>query len=270
MSLKHLKKGSPTETITKKWQRGHHKQSVAVSWVNQLTLPSGVVTVPLVLCDKRILLPATRFIYLYCKTSWQRSCASPGSDRILFLSSENNSLIWILIRKTQNFWLKLLLWCFPQVFIQFAKKGKTENLFPTWFLCTVNTSNIWCDSCFVKEMRKKKGSRGDCCFDLSCINTLEENTFLHPDHQSCQFWEGWQLLFPTKRINKSGDGNLFFFFKGSWWADVVPMEGRRGEGKRGLQASGDDTTEARECGKRERNLWWVNSHHRLFELGQVV
>lgn len=240
MSLKHLKKGSPTETITKKWQRGHHKQSVALSWVNQLTLPSGVVTVPLVLCDKRILLPATRLIYLYCKTSWQRSCASPGSDRILFLSSENNSPIWILMRKTQNFWLKPLLWCFPQVFIQFAKKGKTENLFPTWFLCTVNTSNIWCDSCFVKEMRKKKGSRGDCCFDLSCINTLEENTFLHPDHQSCQFWEGWQLLFPTKRINKSGDGNLFFFLK--VLDELMSFQWRAGEERENVGSKPQETT----------------------------
>lgn len=147
-------------------------------------------------------------------------------------SSQNNSPIWILMRKKQitldwNFCFDVFLTVKKS--IHFAKKErKTEKLFPAWFLCTVNTCNIRCDSCFVKEMRKKKGSWGDWCFDLSSTNTLEENTFLHPDHQSCQLWECWQLLFPTTLFNKSRDGNLFFErFLMSWCCSNGGQE-RRG------------------------------------------
>lgn len=123
------------------------------------------------------------------------------------------------------------------LFILQKRERRTEKLFPAWCLCTVNTSNIRCDSCSVREIRKKKGSWGDWCFDLSCINTLEKkkNThFLHPDHQSCQLGECWQLLFPTKLFNKSGDVNLFFLkrFLMSWCRSDGAQE-RRGEKKTG-------------------------------------
>lgn len=94
---------------------------------------------------------------------------------------KNNSPIWILTRTTQitfdwNFCFDVFL-TVKKVYSVCKKKKerKREKLFPAWFLCTVNTSNIRCDSCFVKEMSKKKGSRGDWCFDLSCINTMEAN-----------------------------------------------------------------------------------------------
>lgn len=64
------------------------------------------------------------------------------------------------------------------LFILQKRERRAEKLFPAWCLRTVNTSNIRCDSCSVREIRTKIGSWGDWCFDLSCINTLEEKTHI--------------------------------------------------------------------------------------------
>lgn len=160
------------------------------------------------------------YIHLHRKMSREPSCSSRlWQDPVFFITKQQFNLN-IDEKTPNNFRLKLSLWCLSSqfekkrsLFILQKRERKIEKLFPAWCLCTVNTSNIRCDSCSVREIRKKKGSWGDWCFDLSCINTLEEKKthFLHPDHQSCQLGECWQLLFPTKLFNKSGDANLFFF-----------------------------------------------------------
>lgn len=87
---------------------------------------------------------------------------SPGSDRILFLSSRANRPVWILIRKNpNNFSMKLLLWSFPRrekknSFYKNSLEKVQQKLFPAWFLLTVNTSHqIW--DVFPALGKKKEG-----------------------------------------------------------------------------------------------------------------
>lgn len=243
MSLKGIWKKH--RKLLKKWHCGCDKQLLTFLCANQLM--SGVVSLVSPVWQMH-------YIYLHRKMSREPSCSSGlWQDPVFFIIKQQFNLN-IDEKTPNNFWLKLSLWCFSSqfkkkksLFILQKRERRTEKLFPAWCLCTVNTWNIRCDSCSVREIRTKKGSWGDWCFDLSCINTLEKKTHISSTQTIKVVSLGTAGSYCFQQSCLINPGTRICFFKKV--LDEL-MELRRGEEK--------------------KDWWWVNSHHRLVKLGQVV
>lgn len=122
-----------------------------------------------------------------------------------------------------------------KVFIHFAKKGKKDRkAFPSLVSvhCQHMKYSMWFLLCERNKNEKRELGRL-MLWSFMHKHIGEKNThFLHPDHQSCQLGDCWQLLFPTKLFNKSGDANLFFLkrFLMSWWSSGEERKKKTGDG----------------------------------------